>query len=100
MSSDTLRGEKRQQYGYHPICAWCGKDNPHWWVQPDVVEQVDSFSGLEPLPITEDLVILPFEKYGLWWTIEFRNEIYVWTHGPYSNMQPAIEVGIQLTTEE
>jgi len=71
-------------------------------IMPDFPEEVDSFSGMELLPLTDELAIMPYEKFGWWWFIEIHLQTnpsmmtIVRTHGPYADDEQAIEAGMNL----
>ena len=73
------------------------KRDANWWVQPDMPETVDSFNGIELHPLSDEVVIMPFELYGLWWFMEFDGKFTLnATHGPYTDELTAIEAGMRL----
>lgn len=92
--SSVKRGKRDNggAHGHPPTSPY----GDHWWVTPEVQVQVDSFTGLEPLYLLEDLFIVPFPRYGLWWMLEYRQGVYVWTHGPYDDEETARLAGYQL----
>jgi hypothetical protein len=73
------------------------RDIDNWWVLPEMPEVVDSFTGIELHPLSDDVVVMPFPKYGLWWLMAFDGQFaYQATHGPYKDEVTAIEAGMRL----
>jgi hypothetical protein len=47
--------------------------------------------------MTDELAIMPFERYGVWWFDELDHEMaFVKTHGPYADYEMCVTRGMNL----